>query len=372
MRIGIDARFYGPQGKGLGRYTQKLILNLEKRDHQNQYFVFLRNENWDDYQPQSSNFHRVKADYRWYSLREQLFLPWVIRQQKLDLMHFPHFNVPVLYFGKMIVTIHDLIITNFPTKKATTLGPIKYWLKQRGYKTVIRLAVKRAQRIITVSQYSKQQIIKHFKIDSDKIVVTYEACDSKKKSDNPDPVLAKYKISRPYLLYVGNVYPHKNIERLLKAFAQISKERFDLKLVLVGKEDYFYKRIKGVVDDLDLLTKVIFTGFVIDADLAAIYQESSAYIFPSIEEGFGLPPLEAMSYGVPVVSSNSSCLPEVLGQAAHYFDPLSIEQIISSVNKVLDDSNLRDRLVQSGLGRIQGFSWSKLAEETLKIYQSVL
>ena len=372
MRIGIDARFFGPYGKGLGRYTQKLILNLEKIDKENDYYIFLRNDNFDHYRPTNPRFHKVKADYRWYSLSEQLLLPKLIRHLKLDLMHFPHFNVPVFYFGKIVVTIHDLIITNYPTTKATTLGPLKYFIKHWGYRFVILLAIKRAKKIITVSKYTKQQVIKQFKINPDRIHVTYEASDMK-EMDSADPaILDKYKIIKPYLLYVGNVYPHKNIERLLNAFKRIVKQKPNLKLVLVGKEDYFYKRIKREVDDLNLLGQVIFPGFVPDDDLKHIYKEASVYVFPSLEEGFGLPPLEAMSYGIPVVCSNTSCLPEVLGQAAHYFDPRSTEQIISSVNKVLDDHEYRQALITKGYQQAKKYSWSYLTDKTLKIYRNVL
>ncbi|MBU1148828.1 glycosyltransferase family 4 protein [Patescibacteria group bacterium] len=372
MKIGIDARFFGPYGKGLGRYTQKLILNLEKIDQDNQYYIFLRTDNFGDYQPQNLNFHKVKADYPWYSLAEQFLFPWLIRKYQLDLMHFPHFNVPIFYWGKMIVTIHDLIITNYPTRKATTLGPLKYRLKHAGYKIVIWLASKRAASIITVSKYSKQQIVKHFSVNPDKIHVTYEACDAKGNEGSTDNILTKYKISQPYLLYVGNVYPHKNIETLLSAFSRLSQERDDLKLVLVGKGDYFYQRIKRQVDELNLIGKVIFTGFVPDDDLLGIYRKASLYVFPSLEEGFGLPPLEAMAQGIPVICSNNSCLPEVLGGAVHYFDPKSTEQIISSVKKVLDDDQYRHQLIQRGSRQVKKYSWQFLADKTRRIYQNVL
>jgi len=156
MKIGIDARFYGPQSKGLGRYTQKLIQNLEKIDRQNQYIIFLRKENWNLYQPQSINFRKELADYQWYTLSEQIYMPKILWHNKIDLMHFPHFNVPIFWPGKFIVTIHDLILTHFPTTKATTLAPIFYKIKHFGYKLVISQAVKRACQIITVSNYTKE------------------------------------------------------------------------------------------------------------------------------------------------------------------------------------------------------------------------
>lgn len=153
MRIGIDARFYGSIGKGLGRYTQKLIQHLEQIDTENQYVIFLRKENFEDYQPFNKNFQKVLADYPWYTFSEQLFFPLLLRKYKLDLVHFPHFNVPILYFGKFVLTIHDLILTHFPTLKATRLSPLWYWVKYAAYKLAISSAVRRSEKIITVSEF---------------------------------------------------------------------------------------------------------------------------------------------------------------------------------------------------------------------------
>ncbi|KKQ79694.1 MAG: mannosyltransferase B-like protein, partial [Candidatus Moranbacteria bacterium GW2011_GWD2_38_7] len=149
MKIGIDARFYGSIGKGLGRYTQKLIQHLEHIDKENHYVVFLRKENFDDYQPFNKNFEKVLADYAWYTFAEQLFFPLLLNKQKLDLMHFPHFNVPLLYSGRFVLTIHDLILTHFPTIRATMLNPVFYWFKYVAYKLAISSALWRAKKIIT-------------------------------------------------------------------------------------------------------------------------------------------------------------------------------------------------------------------------------
>ncbi|HLN19093.1 MAG TPA: glycosyltransferase, partial [Patescibacteria group bacterium] len=229
MRIGIDARFYGPIGKGLGRYTQKLIENLEKVSAEggtapggeNQFFIFLRNENFDDYTPQNKNFHKVLANYGWYTFSEQINFPRLLYRYDLDLMHFPHFNVPIFYWRKFIVTVHDLILIHFPTVRSSTLSPILYWLKFLAYKFVIKFAVLRSKKIITVSNFTKSDIMKVYeRIPKDKIVVTYEACeDFCMMSPGKDKeILARYGIINPYIMYVGNAYPHKNLERLILAF----------------------------------------------------------------------------------------------------------------------------------------------------------
>ncbi len=385
MIIGIDARFLGPKGKGLGRYTQKLIEALENIDQQNDYVIFLRRENFNEYQPKNPHFKKVLADYRWYSVAEQIFLPFVIVKQKVDLMHFPHFNVPIFCFKPYVVTIHDLILRHFSTRRASTLGPIKYWFKNLVYKIVFWLAIKRAKKIITVSNYVKNDLIKNFKLKPEKIAVTYEGAANINVKAQMSPVspslsrlagragranvkiLEKYNINKPYLFYVGNAYPHKNLERLIEAFKILAEDfRRDFQLVLAGEEDYFYKRFKK--DIKNDANRVIFTGFVTDEELAVLYKSAKLYVFPSLCEGFGLPPLEAMSHGVPVVSSDATCLPEILGEAAIYFDPLSPRDMAEKMNKVLDNENLRRILVKQSFEQIKKYSWQRMGEETLEIY----
>ena len=185
MRIGIDARFLGSKGKGLGRYTQKLIENLEKIDPENQYVIFLRQENWSQYEPKSPRFKKVLADFRWYSLAEQMWFPAKIYRERLNLMHFPHFNVPIFYFKPFIVTIHDLILRHFPTHRSSTLGPIKYWLKNIAYRIVIWLAIRRAKKIIVPSNYVKKDILNNFNMDEEKIIITYEGVPQVKGRELP-------------------------------------------------------------------------------------------------------------------------------------------------------------------------------------------
>ena len=376
MIIGIDARFFGPRGKGIGRYTQKLIENLEEIDKQNQYLIFLRKENWDDFQPFSPNFKKVLADYKWYSVKEQIFMPFAIRRYKVDLMHFPHFNVPIFYFGKFVVTIHDLILRHFPTRRASTLGPVLYRLKNLAYQIVIRLAVRRSEKIITVSDYVKRDIAGSFKVEPQKIIVAYEGKPEKElKSKTSDTKsLQNYNIQKPYLLYVGNAYPHKNLEKLAGAFdILVSRDRIPLQLVFVGEHDYFYKWFKNYLAErfFHLEKAIIFTEFITDSMLADIYNNASLYVFPSLCEGFGLPPLEAMAHGVPVVSSNATCLPEILGEAAIYFNPLDVKDMAGKIRRVIKSQNLRQVLVSRGFEQIKKYSWQKMAEETLAIYKII-
>lgn len=371
MLIGIDARFYGSIGKGLGRYTQKLIENLENIDHENRYVVFLRRENFDEYQPQNKNFKKVMADYCWYSFSEQIFFPKLLNKYRFDLVHFPHFNVPLLYRKKFVLTIHDLILIHFPTLRGTTLNPFWYKLKYLAYKLIIGSAIARAAKIITVSEFTKNDIISRYTEAKNKIAVTYEACENfcRISAAPPQNILKKYGIIKPYLLYVGNAYPHKNLEKLLDAFRLVSETNPGTHLVFVGKEDFFYARLKNQVAEKKI-PNVRFAGFVDDGDLDVLYRMAEAYVFPSLYEGFGLPPLEAMAKGTPVVSSSHACMREILEEAAFYVNAENAQEIAAGIKKVLDDNILRENLIQKGYEQIKKYSWEKMARKTKDIYEN--
>lgn len=369
MRIGIDARFYGPKGKGLGRYVQKLLQHLEETEDgsSHRYFVFLKKENFDLYQPQSKNFEKVVADFSWYGFKEQLFFPLFLNKYKLDLMHFCHFNVPVLYRKRFVVTIHDLILFHYPTVRNTTLNKAYYKLKLVCYQWTIRSAAKRALKIISVSNFTKSDIVKNLLIDEAKIQTTYEGCDLLcHLPKNPvEDILKKYGIMRPYLLYVGNAYPHKNLERLALAFKRVSLKQENLSLVLVGGRDYFFDRLKKRISE-NKIERIVFPGFVPDDELDVLYKEAELYVFPSLYEGFGLPPLEALTKNTHVISSCRTSMPEILGDLADYFDPQDENDI---AGKILDSLNNKKKIDRSLLEeKMKKFNWRRMAQETKEIY----
>ncbi len=383
-RIGIDARFYGPLGKGLGRYTQEIVDGVIAADPINEYVIFLSKENFDEFIPSRAGVKKVLADVRWYTLGEQLVMPSLIRKARVDLMHFPHFNVPILCPVPFVVTIHDLILTKFPTTRATTLGPLLYSVKNLGYRFVISWAIKRARRVIAVSRFTQTDIIQQFKVDPKKVPLVYEGVaylqrqvDSRfaAKLDS-SRVLSGYCILEPYLLYVGNAYPHKNLEMLIRVFKKLLLRRPDLKLVLVGKEDYFYARLKAYAIELDLWKgaegPVIFPGYVPDRDLETFYAHAAAYVFPSKYEGFGLPPLEAMAQQCPVASSRESCLPEILGNAAVYFDPYDEASMEETVFALLENASKQKELIELGRQQVLLYTWSDAAKQTVAVYSETL
>jgi len=370
-KIGIDARFYGPETKGIGRYTQEIVDHILDIDNTNDYVIFLSKDSFDNFKITKSNVKKVLADVRWYTIKEQIVMPRLIKQEGLDLMHFPHFNVPLYCPVDFIVTIHDLILTKFPTTRASTLSPIIYWFKNLAYRAVIFSAVRRAKKIIAVSQYTKEDIINKFGVDKEKVVVTLLGLTETffQPQKNNREVLKKYNIRRPFVLYVGNAYPHKNLELLIRVFSKLSERQKDIQLVMVGKTDYFYKRLKEYAKNYNSDgRKIIFTDFVADEDLSFLYRQALIYVFPSLYEGFGLPPLEAMSQGCPVLSSNESCLPEILGEAADYFNPKDENEMLGKIEDLMADDIKRERLINKGKVRIQNYSWSRCAKETLVLY----
>ena len=378
LRIGIDARFVGPEGTGLGKYTEKLILNLAKLDKKNEYSIFLRSENW-SFLKLPNNFKKVLADIKWYSTEEQLKLSGIFSKEKLDLVHVPHFNVPVLYKGKFVVTIHDLIHHQFSEQSASTKNFLMFKIKRAAYKTIIYSAVRRAAKIIVPSNFVKKQVISAFNINPEKIIVTYEAAEeeyfgqhqnSKLKTQN---LLKRLKIKTPYIIYVGNAYPHKNLERLLDAFKILITRYSTLitNLVIVCPRDVFSERLNAEIAKRDLESKVKLCGYLESRDLKLLFNYAEAYVFPSLSEGFGIPGLNAMAADIPVVCSEIPTLKEIYQDAALYFDPESPNDIAGKIKKVLEGTKTRSLLVAKGEKLVKKYSWQKMARKTLDVYQSV-
>ncbi len=389
MRIGIDARMYGPKQGGLGRYIQQLIAHLEQLETTDEFIIFLRKENWDEYTPKNNNFKKVLADIPWYGWQEQIKLSKIIKQEKVDLMHFPHWNVPLFYNDPFIVTIHDLLLLHYPTRKASTLGPFAYWFKNFVYKIVLRHAATKSKHILTISEFTRKDIVKNLGIAMGKITVAYLAPftnsqfsilnfqsnlnfqNTNKNLQSQIFNLKSYGITKPYALYVGVAYPHKNLEGLIEAW-RIFTEKYgtDYQLVLVGKNNYFYNRLKSSI--LNLKSSIILTNFIEDDNLSELYKKASLFIMPSHYEGFALPPLEAMSYGIPVASSNATCLPEVLGSAALYFDPRNENEMAEAIHEALTNANLREFLKIESQKILLRYNWKKVAEKTYALYQKMV
>lgn len=371
MRIGIDARFYGTLGKGLGRYTEKLIQELEKLPGEDRFYIFLRQENFAEYTPQDKRFTKVLADFPWYGWQEQLLFPLLLLHYRLDLMHFPHFNVPILYWRPLVVTIHDLILFHYPTVKATELPPLLYWVKYRIYRMVIAIALWRAKRVFAVSQFTSDDVARAYPNAKPKIRVTYEAAEQSCfwiEASAGEAYLKTHGLSprgrgQPYILYVGNAYPHKNLELLLAVAERLPDKMF----VCVGRADFFYQRIKREAIERKL-SNVRFIGFVPDPLLSVLYREAESYFFPSLYEGFGLPALEACAHGTPVLALRAGALPEILGEAGCFFDTSDAALAAQAIQTLGQAREVRKNIIAQGYARVNQFSWGRMARATLKEY----
>lgn len=367
MKIGIDARLWNESG--VGRYTRNLISELSKIDKKNQYTLFALKK--DKMAIESLRLGKkwkiVVGDIRWHTLDEQIKFPLLLNQEKLDLVHFPYFSVPIFYSRPFTVTIHDLILHHFPTGEASTLPLPLYTLKLLGYKYVISQAARRAKKIITVSNATKNEIADHLGADRDKIVVIHEGVDQQIANSK----LQMVKTHKQYFLYVGNAYPHKNLERLIDALDILVSQYPDISLILVGREDYFYKRLREKVQGMKLVDQVIFYGKATDEELKNLYRNAQALIVPSLMEGFGLPALEAMVNGCLVLAADIPSLREICGHAAVYFNPNSTGELAEKM-KVIHYNNTYhySDIKKKGSARVKMFSWKKMTKETLAVYES--
>lgn len=369
MKIGIDARMYGSGFTGIGRYTYELIRHLAALDNEDEYVVFLRKEAFDEFIPPTKRFSKVLADFPHYSFAEQFRFLKLLNAVKPDLMHFCHFNAPIFYKKPYIVTIHDLTLSFFPGKKFNSP-----W-RRLAYRMVLKTVTRRAQKIIAVSEHTKKDLERMLNTPSDKIQVIYNGVNpefaqpsSVKKAD----LMKKLGLQKPYFLYTGVWRDHKNIVGLIKAFAEMNEDLGDqYNLVITGRHNPSYHEIPDTVTALKADDEVHLVGLVSEEDLKALYQYALAYVFPSFYEGFGLPPLEAMQCGTPVVASNKSAIPEICGEGnALFFDPYRIDDMREKMRIIATDASVRQRLVDRGFERVQNFNWKQMAESVLAIYRS--
>jgi len=313
-----------------------------------------------------------------YGLAEQVILPFVFAKENLDLLHVPHFNAPLFYPGKFVLTVHDLIKHDSKGPATTTRRPWLYALKRLGYLFLTRTISMRAAAILTPSAYVKEDLIKRLKVPAEKITVTYEATSSGIKDvvlseKERKEVLSRYGLSQPFLVYTGSLYPHKNVDLLIDAVVKHNQNKeLDLQLALICSRSVFWDRTNQKIIDEGLRNTVKMLGFVDDAHISKIYSLALALVHPSKLEGFGLTGLEAMSVGLPVISSDSSCLPEVYGEAALYFDPESVDDLVDKIETLIKDSDLREALSKAGFVQDKKYSWKKMGRETVEVYQKLL
>jgi len=369
--IGIDARMYGYAQTGIGNYIRHLLKFIFELDKENNYVIFLMPEEFDNFKLPNEKIKKVKVSSKWYGWKEQLLFPFQLYKENLDLMHFTHFNSPILYFKRSIVTIHDITPYFFPGHKMRSI------VRKIGFKTVFFSSVKKASKVIAVSENTKNDIANYFKIRKGKINIIYEGVDEQFKIISDDQKITeikkKYNITKPFIFYTGVWRNHKNLVGLIKAFGILkNKYKLDYQLVLGGKEDPYYPEVRETWRKLGLGNEIIRTDFIDQEDLPLFYNAAELFIIPSFYEGFGLIGLESMACGTPVVSSNTTSLPEVLGNGAIYFNPKDSKEIAKKIKLVLTDEKLYNELKKKGFKQVEKYSWRKMGEKTMGIYRKIL
>ncbi len=371
MLIGIDARMYGGEQTGIGNYIRNLTDNLFQIDTKNSYVLFLLEPEFSRYQILAPQIRKVCVKARWYTWQEQIILPRILQKTPLDLMHFPHFNAPLFYRGKFLLTIHDLTQNYFPGVGLKAKG------RRQIYRNVFAHNICKAEKIISVSHYTKKDILKNFALDPEKVKVIYEGIDPAfHKVDDPQAltqICQKYHITKPFLLYVGVLRDHKNVVGLIQAFQRLVRHfHLDLALVIIGKRDPRYLELNKLILEKDLRSRIHFLGFIPIEDLNLLYNAAKIFVLPSFREGFGFPPLEAMACGTPVAASKTTSIPEIVGDAAVLFDPYKPRDIAQKIWHLYSNQNLQKQLIQKGFSRIKSYRWDRCARQTLKIYDQVL
>ena len=364
LRIAIDARKL--HDYGIGTYVRNLLRELARQDDDAEYVLLCFPADVELLRALGPRFQPLAERSRNYSVREQFGIPLALTRAKVDLFHAPHYVVPPLTTRRFVVTIHDCIHLRFPQYLPNRAA--LYYAR-----TMMTMAARRSQRVLTVSQASKDDIIHYLKVPASKVEVIYNALDERlaiaPTPEEVDRVRQRFLLTSPFLLYAGNIKPHKNVDRLIEAFSLLKKRGFEeVKLLIIGDEISKYPNLRRLVHRHQLHQQVRFLGFVPDETLAVLYRLASAFVFPSLYEGFGLPTLEAMAAGAPVITSNVSSLPEVVGDAAILIDPLDAGAIAEAMGRVLADPALSADLTRRGRERVKAFSWERSVARIREVY----
>lgn len=370
MRIGIDGRYIEDHFPGIGRYTYNLTNRIPEVAPEGDFVVShnprLLNTRYDvEGLARHPNLKLVPVDVPTLSLKEQYRLRSLAKRLSLDLLHSPYYIKPYWLSCPSVVTIYDLIPMIYPQHL-----PYRWtaWI----FRAAASLAVRRASHVIAISESTKADLVHLFGTSPEKITVTYLAADERfhpLERKDCERVLQRYGLPRGYILYLGINKPHKNLVFLLEVFSELDTE---VKLVLAGKEDPRYPEARQEAERLNLGESVVFLGEVADNDLPMLYNGAELFVFPSLHEGFGLPVLEAIACGTPVVCSNTSSLPEIVADAALTLDPLDREAWVAALMEVLEKEALRAEMREKGLKRAAAFSWEETARRTWEVYQSTL
>jgi glycosyltransferase involved in cell wall biosynthesis len=369
MRIAIDVRKINDFG--IGTYLRNLVRHLPRFDSSNDYHLICYPQDCELLESLSPTFHLCPTSSPNYSFSEHVSIPLALRRIRADLFHAPHYVLPFFTPCPVVVTVHDVIHLLFPQYLPSRFA-------SHYARIMIGRALEKAKLVMTVSKASKRDLLGFFDVDESKILVIPNGLDPTMASElGPEEierVRRRFQLTGRNALFVGNIKPHKNVERLIAAFARLREDgRFsDLTLIVVGDEISKYPSLRRAVERHRIRSHVRFFGFVPEMTLVALYRAADLFVFPSLYEGFGFPPLEAMANGTPVITSKISSLPEVVGDAAITVDPYNVDEIADAMKTVLTDAALRDRLIASGRQRARLFSWETAVSQIHGAYMRVL
>lgn len=367
MRIAIDASTISTQG-GPRTYVLGLIDALLRIDSENEYIVFYNDPVHLGRFPLAKEVVLPGKNPLSRLWREHVLLPLACQRELIDLLHCPKSAIPYFSSCPVVVTLHDLIPLKHP--ETEKFAAQMYWRLQ------IPIAARRSTFIITDSEHARQEILADFGCLPEKVKAIMLGFDPRMTKPRDvaegDAVCRKYELPPEYLLYVGTIQPRKNIDTLIQAFSRLKKiASSDHKLVIVGRKGWLYEQLFIRIKELNLESEIVFTGFVPDEDLPFIYDRARVFLYLSLFEGFGLPPLEAMACGIPVITSNTTSLPEVVGDAGITVSPTDVDAVALAMQQVLTDPLLAEKMRESGRNRAQHFSWEMAAHETLAVYKQV-
>lgn len=367
--ICIDARKV--EDFGIGTYIRNLVRNLAEIDDENRYFLLTRVPPKEFPLDLPDNFHLHQERSPVYSLRELVTMTWKLAHMRVDLYHSTHYVLPLWVTGPVVATIHDIIHLLYPEFLPSRLA---FFYAQR----MIRRTLSRSDRVIAVSRNTKNDLTHHFDVDGSKIQVVYNGVDDTFRRPLADEEIERWlrqlEIRRPYVLFVGNAAkPHKNLDNVVQAYARARKScSFEAPLVCVGEREGVEFKIRQRAEQLGIPDKVKLLGHVAGEALPAIYQGASLFVYPTLYEGFGLPVIEAMASGTPVITSNTSALKEVAEGHAHLVNPLDVGDMADAIAQCMADPDHRESLAKLGRRRAEDFQWRRTAERTLEIYRQVL
>jgi glycosyltransferase involved in cell wall biosynthesis len=372
MKVAVDIRRV--LDFGAGTYTRNLIDTLASLDQENPYVLVGTTADREELSELPPNFSLLECDRR-DKLRHDLRLSLRLRKQGVQLLHTPYLATPWILPCGHVMTVHDAVDFLNIVGDGHSLGDVIHFQRTR-------LALYRARRILTVSRATRRDLQQLFGVPGEKIEVVYNALDARiAQAPSEEAVgrtLQRYSVDSPYLLYAGNVKPHKNLPRLIEAFALVKDQLRDhpryaaLKLIIIGDELTKHPQLRHAVIKSRTQNDVRFLGFVDREILSVFYSRAEAFVFPSLYEGFGLPPLEAMSLGTPVITSSVSSLPEVLGEAAQFVNPEKVFDISRGIHEVLLRDDLRARLIERGRERVKKFSWKTAVQRVLEVYRQAV